>query len=193
MPVINARVVMGPFYAVGAVLSANPVVRIEIPSMNPSPDPPSARPAGPASEALGVRIGRLRTGMGLTQAELAARVAVSRVALSNLESSRSVPGERTVALLAGVFGMEPHELVAGTAYPSAKAERLPTVTARHTEVELQLALMDRDLRWLEGAPPAVAERVTAQWRRDLARLADTTGDARQRRLVTDALGRLART
>jgi transcriptional regulator with XRE-family HTH domain len=153
----------------------------------PDPVASSCRP-----ESLGVRIGRLRTGLGLTQADLAARVAVSRVALSNLESSRSVPGERTVALLAGVFGLEPHELVAGTEYPSAKAERLPTVVARHTEVELQLALMERDLRWLEGAPAGVAQRVTAQWRRDLGRLADATVDVRQRRLLADGLARLER-
>jgi hypothetical protein len=45
------------------------------------------------------------------------------------------PGERTVALLAGLFKVEPAALVAGTAYPAAKAERLPAVVARHTEVE----------------------------------------------------------
>ena len=39
----------------------------------------------------------------------------------------SDPGERTVALLAGVFKVEPHELVADTNYPAAKAERLPVV------------------------------------------------------------------
>ena len=57
-------------------------------------------------ESLGSRIARLRVDRGDTQAELAARVAISRVALSNLESGRSVPGERTVALLAGVFGVD---------------------------------------------------------------------------------------
>lgn len=144
----------------------------------------------PPPEQLGTRIARLRVDRGDTQAELAARVAISRVALSNLESGRSVPGERTVALLAGVFGMEPLELVAGTDYPTAKAERLPLVVARHTEAELQLALLDRDLRWLEGAPPAAAERVVAQWRRDLAALADRTEDRAQAALLRSAIASL---
>ena len=153
-----------------------------------TPNPPDASPPEP----LGVRIGRFRNALGLTQSDLAARIAISRVALSNLESSRSVPGERTVTLLAGVFGMEPHELVVHTDYPVAKAERLPVVAARHTEVELQLALLERDLRWLEGAPLGVAERVTGQWRRDLARLAGATVDERQRALLADAVARLGR-
>lgn len=142
------------------------------------------------TDPLGTRIARLRVARGDTQADLAARVAISRVALSNLESGRSVPGERTVALLAGVFGMEPLELVDGTDYPAAKAERLPLVVARHTEVELQLALLDRDLRWLEGAPRAAAERVLAQWRHDLAALAARTEDPAQARLVRTALATL---
>ncbi len=96
-------------------------------------------------EALGRRIAKLRAELGWTQQDLADRVAVSRVALSHLESGLSTPGERTVALLAGVFAREPHELVAGTDYPDAKAVRLPSVVARHTEVELQVRLLDRDL------------------------------------------------
>lgn len=139
---------------------------------------------------LGARIAALRTAAGYTQQELAARVAISRVALSNLESGRSVPGERTVTLLAGIFGMEPYELVEGTTYPVAKADRLPLVAARHTEIELQLRLLDRDLRWLESAPRAVAERVLADWRRDLRALRDSTFDPRQRGLVDRALERL---
>jgi transcriptional regulator with XRE-family HTH domain len=152
------------------------------------PVPPSARQ--PAPESLGTRIGRLRTGLGLTQAELAARVAISRVALSNLESSRSVPGERTVTLLAGVFHLEPLELVDGTDYPDAKAERLPSVAARHTETELQLALLDRDLRWLEGAPDGVAERVVSTWRRDLRVRLEACVDPAERRLLEGGLLRL---
>jgi transcriptional regulator with XRE-family HTH domain len=140
---------------------------------------------------LGRRIAELRQSRGLTQQELADRVAISRVALSNLESARSVPGERTVALLAGIFGCEPLGLVAGTDYPAAKAERLPLVVARHTEADLQLALLERDLRWIEGAPPAVAERVLGQWRRDLAALAAATFDDGERTRLVDACRRLA--
>lgn len=150
--------------------------------------PSSPEPELPAG--LGHRIAVLRTAAGYTQQELAARVAISRVALSNLESGRSVPGERTVTLLAGVFGVEPDELVAGTGYPAAKVDRLPLVAARHTEVELQLRLLDRDLRWLEGAPASVAEEVIGNWRADLRRLRDDTADPRQRALVCTALERL---
>jgi len=144
----------------------------------------------PTPAHLGARIAALRGGIGLTQQELAARVAISRVALSNLESGRSVPGERTVTLLAGVFGMDPHELVEGTSYPVAKADRLPLVAARYTEVELQLRLLDRDLRWLESAPADVATRVVDDWRRELRRLREATLDQRQRALVDAALDRL---
>jgi transcriptional regulator with XRE-family HTH domain len=139
---------------------------------------------------LGARIAALRIAAGFTQQDLAARIAISRVALSNLESGRSVPGERTVTLLAGIFGMEPYDLVSGTAYPIAKTDRLPLVAARHTEVELQLQLLDRDLRWLESAPRSVAERVLGEWRTRLVSLRESTADPRQRGLVTSAIARL---
>jgi transcriptional regulator with XRE-family HTH domain len=146
---------------------------------------------GPPARHVGRRIAGRRVDLGLTQQELAARVAISRVALSNLESGRSEPGERTVTLLAGIFGMEPHELVEGTSYPRAKSDRLPLVAARHTEVELQLALLERDLRWLESAPTAMAAQVVATWRRDLTELADRTVEPRQRELLGRAIDRLA--
>ena len=63
----------------------------------------------------------------------------------------TMPGERTVALLAGLFKVAPHELVAGTDYPPAKADRLPVVATQYTEVELQLALFENDLAWFESA------------------------------------------
>ena len=93
-------------------------------------------------ENLGRRIADRRAKLGWTQQELADRLGISRVAVSHLEAGMTDPGERTVALLAGVFKVEPHELVGGTSYPPAKAERLPVVVARYTEVELQLALLD---------------------------------------------------
>lgn len=138
-------------------------------------------------ERLGERISRHRAELAWTQQQLADRLAISRVALSNLESSRSAPGERTVVLMAGLFGVEPHELVAGTDYPPAKAERLPLVAARHTEVTLQLALLERDFRWLEGVPRQLAVDILRRWSGDLSHLATTTHDLGERTRVTSAL------
>jgi len=87
--------------------------------------------------------------MDWTQADLAARLGASRVAVSHFEVGLALPSERTVVLLAGLFKVEPHELVAGTNYPNAKQERLPATVCRYTELELQLALLRRDLTWLE--------------------------------------------
>ena len=98
-------------------------------------------------ESLGRRIAALRNARGWTQQRLAERLGLSRVAVSHLEVGMSVPSERTIVLLSGVFGVEPHELIEGTSYPPAKAERLPLVAARYTEVEHQLALMASDLEW----------------------------------------------
>ena len=56
---------------------------------------------------LGRRIADLRAKLGWTQQDLADRLGVSRVAVSHLEAGMSIPGERTVALLAGVFRSSP--------------------------------------------------------------------------------------
>ena len=145
------------------------------------------------AEHLGRRIAKLRAELGWTQLELAARLAISRTALSHLEGGVSVPGERTVALLAGLFKVEPAELVAGTAYPAAKAERLPAVVARHTEVDLQLALLDRDLDWLErlGRAPAARAELDA-WARRLRALAVAARDQRESLAIAVALRRVGR-
>jgi transcriptional regulator with XRE-family HTH domain len=139
-------------------------------------------------ESLGRRIAELRGKLGLTQQELAERVGISRVALSHLEAGMTDPGERTVALLASVFKVEPHELVTGTSYPSAKADRLPLVVARHTEVELQLELLANDLAWLDrtGPDPALLDT----WHARLRALLDTAHDAREREAIRDALARV---
>ncbi len=139
--------------------------------------------------SLGRRIAKLRAELGWTQQELADRVAVSRVALSHLESDLSTAGERTVALLAGVFGVEPHELIAGTTYPTAKADRLPLVVARHTEVELQCRLLDRDLE--EHGRTGDATLLDG-WAHRLAALDRITIDPRQRELLARAGERLRR-
>ncbi len=147
--------------------------------------------SGNGSPVLGDRLANLRNEVGFTQQELAERIAISRVALSNLESGRSIPGERTVALLAGVFGLEPHELVAGTAYPAAKMDRLPLTTNRYSEAQMQISLMDRDLQWLSEVDQRRRDQVIRAWTRDLSELRARTHDAHDRQLVTDAIKRLA--
>ena len=132
---------------------------------------------------LGRRIADLRAKRAWTQADLADRLGVSRTAVSHIEAGLSIPGERTVALLAGLFGMEPHELVAGTDYPSAKAERLPVVVARYTEVEHQLALAERDAGWIEPF-------TKAEWVLRLRALLDEAHDPVERDMLTAALRRL---
>ena len=54
----------------------------------------------PIGENLGRRIAAYRAKLGLTQQELADRLAVSRTAVSHLEAGMTVPGERTIVLLA---------------------------------------------------------------------------------------------
>ena len=139
-------------------------------------------------ESLGDRIAKHRTELGWTQAELAGRVGISRVALSHIESSISTPGERTVALLAGVFKVEPHELVADTDYPAAKAERLPLVAARYTEAEHQLALLDTRLAATTDARERA--RVVDDARAQLRELLARAYDARERAKVRARLERL---
>jgi transcriptional regulator with XRE-family HTH domain len=141
---------------------------------------------------LGRRIGELRGKLGWTQQDLADRLGISRVAVSHLEAGLSQPGERTVTLLAGVFKLEPWDLVAGTGYPPAKAERLPVVTARHTEVELQLALLERDLAWLDRTGGEHDRPVLEEWLARLAALADDADDARERSAAADALASVRR-
>ena len=154
-----------------------------------------SRPArGLASGSLGRRIADLRAERSWTQQQLADRLGISRVAVSHLETDLNVAGERTVALLAGCFGMEPHDLVDGTTYPVAKADRLPLVVARWTEVEHQLALLDRDLWWV-ARPGAMTgsetDALLGRWESVLAKLADTILDPGEVTAVAAARRRLA--
>jgi transcriptional regulator with XRE-family HTH domain len=144
------------------------------------------RPAGAGS--LGQRIAALRADRGWTQQQLADRLGISRVAVSHLETDINTPGERTVALLAGLFRLEPHDLVSGTSYPVAKSDRLPTVVARWTEVEHRLALLARDLEWVRMATVDRARRdeVLGEWEVDLAKLADTALDPNEQADVAAA-------
>lgn len=142
-------------------------------------------------ESFGQRLARLRLSRGWTQQALAERLALSRVAVSHFEMGQAVPSERTIILLAGLFRLEPHELVADTFYPEGKALRLPAVAARYTEVELQLALLERDLAWAAaGGGPEQA--LLAEWRGRLAALHDASADGRERGLLLAAIERLAR-
>jgi transcriptional regulator with XRE-family HTH domain len=110
--------------------------------------------------AFGDRIAALRVERGWTQQELADRLAMSRTALSHLEAGMRVSSERTVVILAGIFGIDPHALVDGTTYPLAKAERLPMIAALHTEVDLALALAAAEISVAErsGNLELLAER-----------------------------------
>lgn len=133
---------------------------------------------------LGRRIGDLRAALGLTQQEVADRLAISRVAVSHIEAGMSTPSERTVVLLAGLFKVEPIELVVGTGYPTAKFDRLPVVAVRHTEVELQVALCENDLGWAEHlGDGASARRVLDRWTHVLAELAPRATAGEGARLV----------
>src|SRR3954463_10474198 len=121
-------------------------------------------PVALSTESLGQRIGRLRAQRGWTQADLAEQLAASRVAVSHFEMGLALPSERTIVLLAGLFKLEPHELIAGTGYPAAKAERLPAVACRYTEVEFQLALLRRDLEWAERMDQSTRREMAEAWR-----------------------------
>jgi transcriptional regulator with XRE-family HTH domain len=141
---------------------------------------------------LGRRLADHRAKRGWTQQQLADRLAISRVAVSHLESGMSPPAERTVALLAGLFKVEPHDLVAGTDYPDAKAERLPLVVARHTEVEHQLGVLEADLQWCEAVDDARTDHVLGEWEVRLRALGDGAWDPEERALVVEAAERVRR-
>lgn len=148
-------------------------------------------------ESIGKRIARLRQALGWTQSALSERLAISRVAVSHIEMDLTVPGERTIALLAGLFKISPDTLVFGTTYPEAKAERLPLVVCCYTALELDLALLENDIAWLEILRIGVAGSKDFQtqiwekwcsrldaWRRD-------TFDARELESITAAYDKLA--
>jgi transcriptional regulator with XRE-family HTH domain len=118
-------------------------------------------------ESLGRKIARLRSERGWTQEQLAERLAVSRVAVSHIEMGLSVPSERTVVLLAGMFNCEPPQLVAGTSYPDAKRDRLPMTTARYTAIDLLAALLETDIAWVQAGHHR--NELRHQW---LARISD---------------------
>lgn len=124
-------------------------------------------------ETIGARVARLRQAQGWTQQELAERAAVSRVAISHIEMDLSTPSERTITLIAGLLKLTPGELVAETTYPRAKAERLPAVACCYTALEMELALLERDMAWLERLRrsvdwPRLAQELFQTWSPKLA-------------------------
>ncbi len=99
-------------------------------------------------ETIGKRIAFLRQKNNWTQQSLANQLAMSRVAISHIEMDLTIPSERSITLMAGIFKLSPVDLVDGTTYPRAKAERLPEQTAIYTQLELDLALFINDTDWL---------------------------------------------
>lgn len=142
-------------------------------------------------EKLGVRIARLRLQRGWTQQSLADRIAMSRTAVSHIEADLATPSERTIVVLAGLFGHEPPALVAGTYYPPAKAARLPSLAARYTEVEKELLLWQAERQrlreWEAWLPTERRHATIQQWRTRLAAAHSHAADANERRLLSEAL------
>ena len=99
-------------------------------------------------ESIGKRIAYLRQKNGWTQQSLANRLAMSRVAISHIEMDLTIPSERSITLMAGIFKLSPLELVEGTTYPKAKAERLPELACYFTEIDMQIALLKNDIDWI---------------------------------------------
>ena len=108
--------------------------------------PTSARPGPNAWESGSPGSAWLRDDPGRARH----RVAISRCAVEP-GSGRGVRG-RTVTPAGR--GVRAGATRAGRRHrvPVVQGGRLPLVTARHTEVQLRLALLEQDLRWLEGAP-----------------------------------------
>ena len=150
-------------------------------------------------ETIGQRIARLRQESGWTQQALAARLAISRVAVSQIELDLTLPSERTVTLLAGLFKLPPPSLVEGTTYPAAKAERLPPSACCYTPLELDLALLENDLAWLQRladsplqahAREKMARALQQQWIARLNAWREQTTDESEQARVREALGKI---
>jgi transcriptional regulator with XRE-family HTH domain len=126
----------------------------------------------------------------MTQQQMAERLAISRVAVSHLESSVTQPSERTVTLIAGLFKVEPWQLVRDTDYPSARAERLPAVVTRYTQAELLTAIVDALIESLTDPDRRAVQLVLEPWRARLLADLDSCADAGERALLIDARRRI---
>jgi len=143
-------------------------------------------------ERLGHRVADLRRKHGLTQQQMADRLAISRVAVSHLESGITQPSERTVILIAGLFKVEPWQLVTDTDYPSARAERLPAVVTRYTQAEHLIAIVDALADSLENRDRRDIRLVLEPWRARLIAELECCFDDRERALLLDAMRRIDR-
>ena len=119
------------------------------------------------------------------------------MAVSHIEMDLTIPSERTITLLAGIFKLSPYELVEGTTYPKAKAERLPATAYCYTKLELELRLLENDLDWLErleGAieAPQLARMVQEKWAARLSERNKETLDEADQGILAEARGKLAR-
>ena len=142
-------------------------------------------PAQP--ESFGRRVAALRSQAGLTQQELATRLARSGNAVRHIETGLSHPSERTVVLLAGIFRVEPHQLVDGTDYPPAKVDRLPLVAARYTEVEARLMALRSELTLVHRLDPGAAAIERSRILDELHQLDRTCIEPSERVLVTELI------
>lgn len=93
-----------------------------------------------------------------------------------------VASERTVVILSGVFGLAPLDLVSGTTYPLAKAERLPVIAALHTEVSLTIAVFEAELHLMQELAPGAAKQAAwaASWTQRLSELRNRWPDRIER-------------
>jgi transcriptional regulator with XRE-family HTH domain len=141
-------------------------------------------------DRLGYRIAELRRKHGLTQQQMSERLAISRVAVSHLESCLTPPSERTVTLIAGLFKLEPWELVRDTDYPMARVERLPTVVTRYTQAELLTTVVDALVESIADTDRRRARAVLEPWRARIIAEIETTSDDGERALLIDAQRRI---
>ena len=147
-------------------------------------------------QTIGKRIAQLRNQAGWTQQYLAERLAISRVAVSHIEMDLTIPGERTITLLAGLFKIMPHDLVTATTYPQAKIDRLPLVACCYTHLERDLDLLTNDMDWLDRLHhhpqfKAFREQVRSRWIDTLAAYQTTTLDPQEKATLAIALQQLA--
>lgn len=140
-------------------------------------------------ESIGKRIAKFRYKNEWTQQGLASRLAISRVAISHIEMDLSIPSERTIALLAGIFKMSPYDLVNGTTYPQAKMDRLPELVCWYTPLELDLAILETDLEWLsrlENYKSRFIEEIWNKWTSKLTFWENKNVDKHQLEVITAA-------